>query len=262
MKKRWAWITLTALVVAALFSGGCDYLEKKRILRLLEQREAGLLKGLPGVYLNFFSPSYREEWLDFEKCRIKAAERLKRRPLPQIAFTKREIEINGDKAVVTEWFTFDDKVEGRKRHYQEVQHLVLARDAQGWKCISGSKVLALLGGRLEEEHEIERTMLRRESALVKEDINAFMGLISPRYNHKGETKEDVREKMLQIFRVYDDINFRSYDRRIYFFGTVATVEQKFSMSAVMMGKPRNFSGEERFELEKTEEGWKFIKGFN
>ena len=40
----------------------------------------------------------------------------------------------------------------------------------------------------------------------------------------------------------------------------AQVRQKFSMNALKMGQSMSISGEEKFELVKTDEGWKFTKG--
>jgi ketosteroid isomerase-like protein len=251
-------VLLAAAALAAIC--GCDYLEKRRIERTLKERAGALVRGDVKAYLSFFAPDYYDRWMSFELMRTKAVERLKKEPRPLISFGKREINIRGDQAVVVERFTMEDKVEGRARRYDEVQHLLLKRSLEGWVCRRGSEVMRLLSGRMEEEYGIEQTLLRREAALVKEDIRAYMSLVSPGYKYKGEGFADLRKSVLQNFRVYDDIQFRSYDRKIWFFGDAATVKQKFTMHAVQMGKPMTFSREERFELEKTGDGWKFTMG--
>jgi ketosteroid isomerase-like protein len=249
-----------AVAVCLLAAGECGYLEKQRVERAVTEAAAAAAAGDAAGFLDMFAPDYNDDWVPAEQAQAKLKARFAQPPLPTLSFGKREIQITGDRAIVTEWFTIEDQVEGRSRRYEEIQHLLLERRAEGWKCISGSKLLSLLGGRMEEEHAIEQVLFRREAALVKEDVNSYLELISPDYRHKGESVEDLRERVLQIFRVYDDIEFRSFDRKIYYLGAAAEVQQKFSMTAVQMGKPMSFSGEERFELIKTDQGWKFTKG--
>jgi hypothetical protein len=193
-------------------------------------------------------------------AKAKVYERFRQPTLPAISFSKREVQLNGDRAIVTEWFALEDQLEGRTRRYEEVQHLLFERRAEGWLCLGGSKVLALLGGRMEEEQALEQVLFQREAALIKKDIHSYMALVSSDYRYKGEGPEQLRDRVLQIFRVYDDIEFRSFDRKIYFMGDVAEAQQKFTMTASMMGKRQTFNGEERFELKKTAEGWQFTKG--
>jgi len=264
MLKREKRFADVGLLFVALFllvaASGCDYLEKRRVRKTVENRAQALLKGDAKAYLAFFSPDYSDPWLSFDVIRENVKKRLQQKPLPIMSFGNREISLQGDKAMVIEKFTIEDKVEGTPKRYDETQRLILERTPDGWKCSRGSELLRLLSGRIEEEYNIEQVLLRREAALVKEDIRSYMSLVSPRYSHKGEGPEDLRAKVLQNFRVYDDIQFRSYDRKIWFFGDAATVQQKFNMHAVQMGKSMNFSGEERFELEKTDQGWKFTMG--
>jgi ketosteroid isomerase-like protein len=250
----------TLVIFLTLSLAGCDYLEKRRIERTLNDRAKALAAGDTATYLGFFSSDYDDPNQSFDTIKKKVIERLKKEPRPVISFGKREINIQGDLAMVTERFTLEDALEGKAMRYDEVQHLLLARGPGGWVCRRGSEVLRLLSGRIEEERAIEETLLRREAALVKEDIKSYMNLVSPRYKHEGKSAEDVRKKVLQNFRVYDDIQFRSFDRKIWYFGDVATVQQRFTMHAVQMGNPMTFSGEERFELEKTPDGWKFTQG--
>jgi ketosteroid isomerase-like protein len=248
------------LAVIGLAVSGCDYLEKRRIERTLDEWARAAMAGDTAGFLDLFAPDYDDPRASFEAMKKRAVERLKKSPRPVIGFGRREVEMHGDLAVVTERFTMEDTIEGKPMRYDEVEHLVMERGPGGWTCRRGSEVLRLLSGRMEDEYEIEQTLLRREDALVKKDINAYMALVSPRYRHKGEGAEDIRKKVLRNFRVYDDIQFRSFDRRIWDFGDAATVEQKFTMRAVQMGNPMTFSGEERFELAKEPGGWKFTRG--
>jgi len=248
------------LFLALVAAGGCDYLEKTRIEKALDERADALINGPAEKYFSFFAPDYYDPWQSFDQMKATAAERLKREPRPVISFGARTITLHGDQALVMERFTLEDKVEGKPMRYDEVQHLLLARGPQGWTIRRGSEILRLLSGRMEEERAIVDILLRREAALVNKDINSYMRLVSSRYRHKGEKAGDIEKKVTQNFRVYDEIQFRSYDRKIWFFGDAATVQQRFTMQASQMGTPRTFSGEERFELEKTGDGWKFIKG--
>ncbi|HUT54645.1 MAG TPA: nuclear transport factor 2 family protein [bacterium] len=248
------------LMLIGLGAGGCDYLEKRRIERTLDDWARAAMAGDTQGFLALFAPDYEDPRAPLPAMKKRAVERLKESPRPVIGLGRREIEIKGGLAMVTQRFTMEDTIEGKPMRYDEAEHLLMERGPGGWACRRGSEILRLLSGRMEDEYEIEQTLLQREGALVKEDINTYMSLVSPRYRHKGETAEDIRKKVLQNFRVYDDIQFRSFDRKIWYFGDAATVQQKFTMHAVQMGTPMTFSGEERFELEKTPGGWKFTQG--
>jgi len=252
----------TLITLTGIFSSGCDYLEKRRIERTLDERGKAFLSGDSKTFFAFYSPNYSDGWPSFEDCRIATTNRLKKKPLPKLSFGKVEIELKngGENAVVSEHFTFEDQVEGRPMRYTEVQHLFLQRGTDGWTCNKGSELLRLMGGRMEEEYAIEQTLLRREAALVKKDIRAYMYLVSPAYKHKNKTSKDVRDNLVRIFQLYDSIQIRTYDRKIWLFENYATVEQKFTINTEKVGSPKNFSDQERFELEKVENEWKFIKG--
>jgi len=260
MRTSWNLIKFSLLFPALLMLFSCDYLEKRKIEKVLDQRARAIISGNAEVYLSFFAPDYEDQWMPFDRLRAKVVERLSKDPKPVISFGKREIMIKGGRAIVTERFSLEDRVEGRVRRYDEVQHPFLVRRVGGWVCARNSEILRLLGGRMEEEHEIELILLRREAALVKEDLNAYMNLISPRYQHRGEGPEELKKKFVRNYQVFDDIQIRSYDRKIFFFGDYATVKQRFTMNAMMVGEPKTISNKEMFEMEKTEEGWKFTKG--
>jgi len=211
--------------------------------------------------LAFFAPEYQSEYIPVEAAKARLTARMKEGPRPKVSFGKLVVDLSGDRAVVTQAFTLEAQVEGRTMRYDEVEHLVLERRASGWQGLAGGKLLALLGGQIEEEQAIEQTMLRREAALVGKDLHAYMDLVSPDYRQEGEGPEELKDKLTNIFRVFDNIEFRSFDRKIYYLGTVANVEEQFNLTALKMGKPENITGKERFELTKTDDGWKFTKGF-
>jgi len=253
----------TALPIIALIilagAAGCN-LEKAKIEQVLEQRRAALQNGDFDSWVAFFSDDYSDAWMPFETTRARAKEWFDGELRPGITFANQEIAIQGDRAVISERFTLEGKVYGRTRRYEELHHLMLVRRSDGWKCFSGSKILALLGGRMEEEHEIEQTLLRREAAFANEDINAYLDLIEPGYHFNNRGRDALRTEVLQLFRVYDEIRIRSYDRKIFFFGKSTTVKQKYNMSYLKMGEARSVSEQEMFELKKTADGWKFAKG--
>lgn len=250
-----------AFLFFALLSG-CDFLEKRRILAVLSDQAKALQKGNADAFLVAFAPDYDDPWIPFAEARAALANQLLKAPFPVLQVSDREVEIAGDRAVVTRNFTLEAKVEGQSRSRSEVEHLIFQRRGQGWVVVQGSVVLRLLGGQLEEEIAIEQVLLRREAALINQDLESMMSLISTRYSYKGNGSNELKENIFKpIFQVYDNIKFRSYDRKIFFFGAAATVEQSFTMQANLMGNPKTFSGQERFELENSKDGWKFTKGF-
>lgn len=258
-------LLLAAALILTLPACGLDT-ERGKIKSLkaaLNQRTEDLSRGEAGAYLSFFAPDYKDQWLSLDQARLKADERFQRSPLPRIRFGDHEFVIEGDRAVVKEEFAFEDSVAGRTVRRQEIQHLIMERRGDRWVCISGSEVLKLLSGRLEEEQAIEQAMLQRENALVRRDLSAYMNLVSPRYLHKGVNREELRKIVLKNLQAYSNLEFKSFDRKIHFHGEFATVEQRFNLQAEKIGgKIETFSGPERFELEKTPEGWKFIRGLN
>jgi hypothetical protein len=256
------WVGGLIIVGLALASTGCDYLEKRRIERTLEARTDAFSSGDLFSFMSFYSSDYNDGWPSFEECRTRVTSRFKKPPLPKLSFGKVEIELkdNGEQAVVSEHFVFEDLVEGRPMRYDDVHHLFLKRGPDGWTCYKGCEILRLMGGKMEEEYAVEQTLLRREAALVKKDIRAYMRLVSPDYKHKDKTSEQVKENLIRIFQLYDSIQIRTYDRKIWLFENYATVEQKFTMNTEKVGNPTTFSNQERFELEKAGDEWKFIKG--
>ncbi len=252
--------TAAAAVLLAAFCVSCDYLEAEKIESALEGRAEAVTTGDVNGYLSRFSPAYRSRWMPYEKLAAGARQRLAKQPYPKLSYAEREITIKGEEALLKERFVFEDASFGKPRRYDEVQHLDLKKVGGGWTVVGGSEVLNLLGGRIEEEIAIEKTLLRREAALVDGDISGYMSLISDDYDHRGEGPEDIRKKVARNFQIYDDIEFRSYDREIKVFGDSATVIQRYTMSASMLGEPKSFSNKERFELVKTKSGWKFVKG--
>ena len=260
MRQRLRIAALLLAVIAFLPAGGCDYLETRKIERLLKERGRALAAGNAAAYFAWFAPGYGDPWLTLDDARAKVEARFKEKPLPAAGFVKHEILIKGDRAVVIERFTLEDQLRGPGRRYDEVGHLLLVREGERWLCRGGDEALRLLAGRIEEETLLEQTLLRREAALVKKDLDSYMTLVSPRYRHRGEGPDELKAKVARNFQIYDDLRFRGYDRKIWFFGDTATVEQRFSMQAGQVGTPLSFSGRERFDLERTPEGWKFTRG--
>lgn len=251
---------LALLLALALLSASCDYLETRRIAKLLDRRARALAAGDANAYFACFSNAYRDDWPGLELSRPKLTARLKQRPLPSAGFVSREIFVKGGKAVVAERLTLEDQLLAPGRRYDETGHLVLVREGDDWKIAAGDELLRLLAGRMEEETRIEQTLLRREAALVRKDLESYLALVSPRYRHRGEGREELEKRVRRNFSIYDDLRFRSFDRRIWFFGDSATVEQRFAMTAGQVGTPQTFNGRERFELERAEDGWKFTRG--
>jgi len=251
---------LLALALACFVPSGCEYLESREIEAALGRRAQAASRGDAEAYLDFFATGYKSEWIKAEELFKKAAERLSAGPPSSLSFGKFDIIIKGDKALVTESFILEDSTGGKPRRWAETQHLRMRKRGDEWVCVRGSKVLELLGGRMEEEAAIEQALLKREAALVKRDITSYMDLLAEDYSFRGEGPEDVKEKVMRNFRIYDNMHFRTYDRKIWFFGRYATVEQRFSIDAQRLGEPVSLSGRERFEMKRTRQGWKFIKG--
>ncbi len=260
MKKRGVLLFVFALFTVGLLSTTCKKLEENKLENALEARIAALRNSNAGQYLRFFAPDYSDTRFEFDGAGKKLKAAAGESPSFEVKIKERKLDIEGDRAIATEDFFFKTTVAGNSRNYNETQHLLLEKREDEWVCLSGSEILWLLAGRPAEEHSIEQVLLRRENALTNENIKTYMRLISSQYNHRGTDRENLRSQILHSFQVYDDINFKSFDRKIYFYGDHATVTQKFNMHALQMGSQKTWSGHERLTLRKTEEGWKIVKG--
>jgi len=260
MKKRGGLLFVLALFTAGLLTTTCKKLEENKLENALDNRITALRNGKAGQYLRFFAPDYSDTRLELAGARDRIMTDVGKDPSFEVKIKERKLDIEGDRAIATEDFFFKTTVTGDTRTYNETQHLLLEKRGDGWVCLSGSEILWLLAGRPAEEHSIEQVLLRRENALTGENIKTYMRLISSQYNHQGTDREELRSRILHSFQVYDDINFKSFDRKIYFYGDYATVTQKFNMHALQMGSQKTWSGHERLTLRQTEEGWKIVKG--
>ena len=83
----------------------------------LEEREKALMAGDYEGYIDFFTENYSDAWIPYNSLQAGVRERLATKPLPLIAFGKREIMMDGDRAVVSELYTYEDKVDGRVGTY-------------------------------------------------------------------------------------------------------------------------------------------------
>ncbi|MFO8056465.1 MAG: nuclear transport factor 2 family protein [bacterium] len=238
----------------------CQKLEKKKLISTLETRTQALQTGNHKKYLELFAPDYNDTRFELDRARQKIKQELTRKPHPKIEIKQRKIEMEGNRAVATERFSLRTTVKGQARSYNDTQHLLLEKRADEWVCLSGSEVLWIIAGKARKEHQVEQVLLRRENALMNEDIKTYSRLISSRYNHQEKDKQELREQIVHTFQVYDEIKFKSFDRRIYFYGDYATVNQKFNMHALQMGESKTWSGQERLTLQESSQGWKFIKG--
>lgn len=255
------WRLLTLLFTGIIvFAASCKELEKNNLESTLQARAIALQNGNAEKYLEFFASYYTDIRLDAKAARKMVLERLHESHSQQVKIKNRSIEIEDDRARVTEEFFFQTRVKDQTMNYNETQHLLMEKRDERWVCIAGSEILWLMAGGAREKYEIEQVLLRRENALMHENIKIYMRLISSQYNHRGKDKEKLREEILHSFQIYDDINFKSFDRQIYFYGDYATVTQKYNMHGLQMGSSRTWSGQERLTLQKTGEGWKFIKG--
>ncbi len=227
---------------------------------MLDQRAQALARGDIQSYLSAFSQNYDDPVFPWVEAQPLIKKRFESRGWPSVSFKSSQILLKGDMAVVTEKFILEGTLSGKPRQFRESQHLKLERGPEGWKIISGSEVYRFLAGRIEEQDLIEQALEVRAEALEHRNLELYMSVVSPEYRHKGKDVAQVRQNIQESFEVFDQIVYRSYDRKVWFFGTTATVQQQFSMETEFMDEPRSFGGTERFEMVRASEGWKITKG--
>jgi hypothetical protein len=251
---------LYCFVILLLFAE-CQFSEDKQIQGLLKKRERSLRTGDVEAYFSCLSPDYTDSFFPLDHARDKIKQALSGPARPEVRFSSPAIYQQGNRAVVREEFWIEGVISEKPRRYKRTQHLRLARQGQeGWKIMEGSKVYRLLAGQAEEEDEIIEVLDRREKALENKDLQLYLSVVSPRYEHQGQGVRELEQRLSESFRVFDEIRYEASDRRVWFFGNYATVEQRYRLEAKLLGELQVHSEIERFELIREPEGWMIVKG--
>ncbi|GEM_PF-911546 len=251
---------LYCLAVLILFAG-CHGSEENEIQGLLEKRARFLRKGDTDGYLSCLSQGYMDSFFPLDHARDKIKQILSCPERPEARFSSPTIYRQGNRAVVREDFWLEGVISSKPRSYRRTQHLRLARQGQeGWKIIEGSKVYRLLAGQAKEEDGIIEVLDRREEALETKDLRLYLSVVSQHYEHRGQGVRELEHRLSESFQVFDDIRYEAWDRRVWFFGNYATVEQRYRLEAKLLGEPEVHSEIERIELIREPEGWRIVKG--
>ncbi len=104
--------------------------------------------------------------------------------------------------------------------------------------------------------QIEAVIRRYASAYTNQDLPALMATISPNYSREGENYTQLREKMVDVFRRYMQIDLSLQKLRIQGGTGTATVDADYVIALTSAGRPPStFSGRLFFELTASQGGW-------
>ncbi len=91
-------------------------------------------------------------------------------------------------------------------------------------------------------------------------MTGYVSIISPRYNDKGKTFQQLKEKLAADFRDYERLSYTSEKPDITITGNQAETTGTYRMKIRIRGKEFEFSGTEHLKLAKEPDGWKIIAG--
>ena len=125
----------------------------------------------------------------------------------------------------------------------------------------GLALLLAACGRPSPRQEIEQVLDKREQALARKDLAAYMALISPAYSDRGKTYRRIEESTRKNFAAFSRIELHSRKRSIYVKGDQAAVVQEYVLSYwVPSSGKHSIKDKERLVLRREAGGWKFIRG--
>lgn len=252
------WFPTVALALALVV--GCADPAEKAINQVLDQAMEAVSRGEAEAFLAGFSPDYQDNFFPLEQARPRIAGRFQTAAPLSARVLRRSIEREGEAALVTQEFSLEGIIGGKPRHYQETEHVLLTRGSNGWRIKSGSRLYALLAGRVEEEDRIVEVLEQRSRALGRRDLEEYMAVVSPRYWDRGQGPEAVRGKVEDIFSGVERIQYQVLERRIYWEGDQAVVVQNFQLSAEFGGERQRMADRERLELKREDGRWRIIAG--
>lgn len=103
---------------------------------------------------------------------------------------------------------------------------------------------------------------RREEAIEKRDLDRYLECISPDYHDgRGRGYTQMEERLGEIFRRFDQMEYLPGRRYLYPYGETAVVIQEFTLRfRAPEGELTSRKGKERIVLRKEGRDWKIIDG--
>lgn len=259
--------TLLFWIAASVIFAGCRSSDQKLIQNLLDKRTHALENGDARNYFSCMSLDYEDSFFPFNSASYEIRQVFSSADRPAFKFSSPKIYHHANRAVVREDFSLEGVIAQKARRLRRTQHLRLkkyegtgAGEDSGWKIESGSQVYRLLAGQAEEEDKIVEVLDLREKALEGEDSHLYISVVSKDYEHRGKRLSELQTTLKETFRVFDNIRYEAWDRKISYYGNYAMVVQSYRLEANLMGEPRVDSGTEQFEMVPEAEGWRIIKG--
>ena len=107
---------------------------------------------------------------------------------------------------------------------------------------------------------VEELMSKRAQALNSRDVKLYQSLISRNYQDKGKDFAGKSAEITSTFASFEQIAYRSLDRRITISNSDAKVTGSYTMKVTVKGRPLELGGTEIIRLTKESDGWKITGG--
>jgi ketosteroid isomerase-like protein len=260
LKKKKNKLASLAIFFLLVSLPSCRPKVEKQVSQFLDDCIAAVNAKDAPKFLDCFDPGYADDFFAPDQARLNIKKELAQELAPSCRVLKREVKAGQGKAAVDQTFRLEGLIAGGKRSYQEQEKLVLKREGQGWKIVSGSGLYSIFAGHAAEEDSIKAVLEKRVRALHTKDLELFKQVVDPDYSFKGKDFDQVVGQMREYFKNYDSIELSLDEPRIRFHSGRADCVEGYRMKATQNGRTKDFNDTEKLEMRKTPEGWKISKG--
>jgi len=112
-----------------------------------------------------------------------------------------------------------------------------------------------------DDTAVQAVLNQRSQALQDKNIQQYAMLIADNYMSRGRDKKEVVDEMKQLFRMFNDIQMKTYNRMVrVLVGGHAECEQSYTLKVYADGVWRNITHREQIELQNQKGVWKITAG--
>ena len=129
--------TLLCVAVALMTACGPSQVEKEAVLRVLQMREQAMNTRNINLYLMIISPAYSDKGKDRAQLQDGLEAGFKIYDSVRYQAGEQKLQIKGKQAEVTGTYRMKVVIRGKEMVLDGKEHLVLAKEPDGWKIIAG-----------------------------------------------------------------------------------------------------------------------------
>lgn len=128
---------LLCIVVALMTACGPSHAEKEQILRVMQVRAQAMNARNINLYLTVISPAYSDKGKDRAQLKDGLEAGFKVYDSVYYQADEQKVKIKGKQAEVAGTYRMKVVIRGREMVLDGKEHLLLAKESDGWKIISG-----------------------------------------------------------------------------------------------------------------------------